>query len=234
MRFMSVVLATLSVLFSGAANANSIILDGTFQGGIAIGYSGSYAWNDWTNAGITTQSAAGYGLSGNYARLPNSPNGGSDLFQRFNALQNGEYTLSFSVLNQSQWSAELVLAVQQALGTAIPTVFAAGTAEELNLAPSSAFIPETLTFTINNPSFTPNELYFSNSYDAPVDQISNSINPSGTIIDIADVSLTAGPPSVTPLPSTWILLLSGIMGLGFVVHRAKKRQFALMAARSEL
>src|SRR5208283_2097647 len=66
-----------------------------------------------------------------------------------------------------------------------------GLAEELSLSPSAGFIHETLNFTITaNLGFNANEVTFSNSYDAPKGPIANSVNPPGTIINIADVTLT--------------------------------------------
>jgi hypothetical protein len=165
------------------ARAAPIVLDGTFLNSIGTGENSS-PWSDWTNAGIT-RALAPSPIPGNYASLPL----GADLFQDFSALPNGTYELSFLAQNQSPWAAELVFAIQQALGTPVSTVFNLGTGEELDLPASSAFIPITLDFTINNPPFTPNELTFSNSYDAAVAPIQNSKNPVGTIIDIADVSL---------------------------------------------
>ena len=49
-----------------------------------------------------------------------------------------------------------------------------------------------------NEGFNANEVTFSNSYDAPIGPIANSVNPPGTIINIADVTLTAQPPIVLP------------------------------------
>jgi hypothetical protein len=171
------------------ATATNIVQDGAFLNPIGTG-SNLTPWSDWTDAGIT-RSAAPAGIPGDYASLPV----GADLFERFSALAPGVYTLSFLVENQSPWAANLVLAVQQALGTDVNTLFNAGTAEELNLPASMTnFVRETLNFTITqNEGFIPNELTFSNSYDAPVGPIADSVNPAGTIIDIADVSLTNAP-----------------------------------------
>lgn len=126
------------------------------------------------------------------SRRLREPPVGADLFQDFSALAPGNYTLTFFVENQSSWDANLVLAIQQYLGTPISELFAAGTAEELSLPASmTSFAKETFNFTITpNEQFIPQELTFSNSYDAPISPITNSINPPGTIINIADVSLT--------------------------------------------
>ena len=179
---------------------SNVIQDGTFLQPIQIGTQNIQQWTDWTGAGITTQNPAPTGIPGDYASIPV----GGDLFQDFSALAPGNYTLTFYVENQSAWNAKLVLAVQQYLGTPISELFAAGTAEELSLPASmTSFVKETLNFTITpSETFTPQELYFSNSYDAPIPPITNSINPAGAIIDIADVSLS-------PTPFSWARGVSG-------------------------
>ena len=179
---------------------SSVIQDGTFLQPIQIGTQNIQLWTDWTAAGITTQNPAPTGIPGDYASIPV----GGDLFQDFSALAPGNYTLTFYVENQSAWNAKLVLAVQQYLGTPISELFAAGTAEELSLpAAMKGFVKETLNFTITpSEAFIPQELTFSNSYDAPILPITDSVNPAGTIIDIADVSLN-------PTPFSWARGVSG-------------------------
>ena len=70
--------------------------------------------------------------------------------------------------------------------------------------------------------FIPNELTFSNSYDAPISPISNSINPAGTIINIADVTLYP----VVPELATWTMMLLGFAGLGAAMRFRRKSQSA--------
>lgn len=96
-------------------------------------------------------------------------------------------------------------------------VFSLGTPDEVLLPASSGFEQITLDFSIDNPPFIPNELTFSNSYDAPIDPISNSINPGGTLINIADVTLYA-----VPEPATWIMMLIGFGGLGAAMRSRRK------------
>ena len=43
-------------------------------------------------------------------------------------------------------------------------------------------------------------------------------------------STTITPTSATPLPSTWLMLLSGFVGLGFFAYRGTKRKTAAIAA----
>jgi len=203
-------MALMTSFYGSEAHAvTSIIQDGTFQDSIGTG-SNLTPWSDWTNAGITRVTAP-TGIPGDYASLPV----GADLFQRFSALPDGSYVLSFLVQNQSSTPAELVFAVQQALGTPVNIVFSLGTGEEILVPASSGFEHITLDFTIDNPPFTPNELTFSNSYDAPIAPITNSINPAGTILNIADVTLYP----VVPEPSTWAMMLLGFAALAFAGYR---------------
>jgi hypothetical protein len=51
-------------------------------------------------------------------------------------------------------------------------------------------------------------------------------DPSFTYLD--DVSLTST--AATPLPSTWLMLLSGFVGLGFFAYRGTKKRTVLAAA----
>ncbi len=157
--------------------ANSIS-DGTFINHIGTGLNLT-PWSDLTNAGIT-QVPAPTPIPGNYASLPI----GSNLFQRISTLPNGDYRLSFLVQNQAPWTAKLVFAIQQAFGTPASILFPLGLAKEITIPASSAFVPIIFDFTINNPPFAPNEFTFLNSlYD-------HAINPTGTIINIANVSIT--------------------------------------------
>lgn len=137
----STLVATLLLCFAGAANASNIIQDGNFlDTTIGIGFNPATPWNDWTDAGITVHPFSNVFL-GNYASLPNSPNGGSDLFQRFSPLSPGEYTLSFLVQNQSPWSAELAFTgAQQAGGTSAFFLIAIGTGGLITLPANSPFI----------------------------------------------------------------------------------------------
>jgi hypothetical protein len=51
-------------------------------------------------------------------------------------------------------------------------------------------------------------------------------NNANTFLD--DVTLTAT--AATPLPSTWLMLLSGFVGLGFFAYRGTKKNSAALAA----
>lgn len=225
------ILVTIGALaFStSVAKASSIILDGDFLDPIGTG-DNLTPWSDWTNAGITRQPAP-MGIQGNYASMPV----GADLFQRFSSLPDGGYVLSFLVRDPSPNSAQLVFGVQQAGGSPTGEVFADGLQEEITVPASSLFSSETLTFYVTNAiPFPVDELTFSNSYDAPVGPWANSINPAGTVVDIADVTLCSlssypcglaafGSPasSAVPEPSTWAMMLLGFAGLSFVGYRRR-------------
>lgn len=209
----------------GSANASSLLADGAFLNPIGLGACGVGNWCDWSSVGITRSSAASFGISGDYASLPNTSTNGADLFQWMTPLTPGTYTLSFLAQNASPWSAELVFGLNQQGGATIPFVFGAGWETEITLAPSSSFALETLTFTLTGSEpYTPNEITFSQSYDAAIDQVSNSKNPSGTIINIADVSLTA-----TPLPAALPLFASGLGVMGLFGWRRKRKSKTVAA-----
>jgi hypothetical protein len=62
-------------------------------------------------------------------------------------------------------------------------------------------------------------------YDIPI--FSNNFSPTSSTLtvnfnDLGDVA--------TPLPSTWLMLLSGFLGLGFLAYRGTKKRTAIAAA----
>ena len=203
----SILLTILGLAFTTSlVKANSIILDGDFVDPIGMG-NNLTPWSDWTSAGITRDPAP-TGIPGNYASMPI----GADLFQRFSSLPDGEYVLSFMVRDSSSNSEQLVFGAQQAGGSPAEVVYADGLQKEITVPASGLFSTETLTFYVTpTVTFPVNELTFSNSYDNPAGPWANSINPAGTVIDVADVSLTA-----VPEPSTWAMMLLGVAGLSFV------------------
>ncbi len=210
----SILLTILGLAFTTSlAKASSIVLDGDFLDPIGTG-DNLTPWSDWTNAGITRRPAP-TGIAGNYASMPV----GADLFQRFSSLPDGKYVLSFMVRNSSPNSAQLVFGVQQAGGSPAEVVYADGLQKEITVPALSLFSTETLTFYVTpTVTFPVNELTFSNSYDNPVGPWANSINPAGTVIDVADVSLTA-----VPEPSTWAMMLLGVGGLSFAGYLRRKK-----------
>jgi hypothetical protein len=228
MRTFSIVGSALAVaLFSGTvACATEYLSDGTFQNSIGTG-SNLTPWSDWTAAGITRATAPA-GTPGNMAVLPI----GADLFQRFAALAPGKYELSFEVRNASSATAKLPIAIQQALGTDFATLESYGTGEILTLSPSSTFQKIALGFSIvPGMSFVPNELTFSNSYDAPYGALSGTTNATGTVIDVANVSIESvdplSHPGAVPEPATWAMMLVGVAGVGASLRgRRSRRAFA--------
>ena len=132
----------------------------------------------------------------------------------------GITTFRFRFRIQTPWPAVIVFAVQQALGTNIATLFQAGTAEEIILPVSKSFQSVKFDFTLDSPPFIPDEFYFSNSYNDPIYPITNSINPDGTIINVADVSLTS---SAVPEPSAWAMMLLGFASFGYIAFRRTQK-----------
>ena len=208
---------------ASSAKASSIILDSDFLDPIGTG-GNLTPWSDWTNAGITRHPAP-VGVPGNFASMPL----GADLFQRFSTLSDGEYVLSFLVQNPSPNSAQLVFGVQQEGGSPSEVVYADGLQEEITVPSSANFSSVTLRFYVTpTVTFPVNELTFSNSYDDPTGPWVNSINPTGTVIDVADVSLTP-----VPEPSTWAMMLLGVAGLSFAGCLRRKKDSAFGIARKQ-
>lgn len=206
----------LTALFGAQAFASpNILQDGTFLQPIGTD-SNLTPWSDWTGAGIKTF-AGGPGGS-NYAAIPV----GGDLFQRFSALGNGAYQISFDVRNESSAASTLVFSVQQILGTPMQTVFDLGFGAAPVLQAASGWQHLALNFNINSPNFPVNEFYFSNSYNAPTGPIANSINRAGTIIDVANVKMVAvttnpgqGPLAVPgPIAGAGLLPLAALLLIG--------------------
>lgn len=221
MRLKNQILAVVLAACASPAVAQSanLIQDPTFLQSIGVG-SSLTPWSDWTRAGIT-RSTAPAGITGNYAAVPVY----GDLFQRFADLDAGDYTLTFYARNESAWDAKLVFAVQQALGSPINQVIDYGLGAEIALVANSSFQLQSLHFSIGSQPFPVNELYFSNSYNSPVPPIEDSINPRGTILDIADVQLTkdAATPSPAPEPTSWLMMLVGFGAIGRAVRASRLR-----------
>jgi hypothetical protein len=187
------VLAVVLSASSTKAKAVSVILDGTFQNQIGTG-SSQQPWSDWGNAGIK-RSAAPSGIAGNYASLPIRGN----LFQEYAAPVPGQYLLSFSARNESNKPAKLVVGIQP-VGGDTPPYRNLEFWLVLDLKASQPFTFYSYGVQLKFPAGTMRQLFFANSYNAPVAALGlqHSINPPGTVIDVAGVSLN----SVVPEPHT--------------------------------
>ncbi|MFD1612080.1 PEPxxWA-CTERM sorting domain-containing protein [Sphingomonas tabacisoli] len=203
-RLLFLIAAALAGSASPASAAPSLLQDGTFLQPIGTGPNLT-PWSDWTSAGVTQSTAPG--IPGNYAILPK----GADLFQRFTASTPGVYRLSFLVQNPMAWSAEMITDVQEPLGFGWHLLD-----KVLDLPANSGWIRESITFVFNKPAGTPSEFYFSNSYNYPDANrgFGNSINPSGTFLWVADVSLTR-----VPEPATWAMMIGGLGLVGSAIRR---------------
>ena len=197
------------------ALAASLLLDGTFLQPIGTGGNRT-PWADWTSAGVSQHTAPG--IPGNYVSVP--VNG--DLYQQFSGPAPGQYVLSFLVQNETAWASELVVSVQRPGGLNWTEMVGI-----LDLAPSSDFERITYQFTVDKAEGTPSEFYFSNSYDAVdvIPGLENSKNRAGTIINVADVSITpySDPPtSAVPEPSSWLMLTMGLGTAGSLLRRSRR------------
>ena len=165
--------------------AASIIQDGTFLSPLVTTISSVlYRWEDWSGTNVTIVPAP-TPMTGNYASMSM----GTDFIQWFPKLANGTYQLNFTAQNPTNHSAELVWGVQQQWGIDINTTFQLGLGKEITLPANSGWIEQSFAFTVNNPGYSLNELFFSNSFCNPIGPISNSINLPGTFINISNVSL---------------------------------------------
>jgi hypothetical protein len=60
--------------------------------------------------------------------------------------------------------------------------------------------------------------------------LSYSQSSVGTIFSTTTGSTSVTSVPATPLPSTWLMMLSGLIGLGFVTQRAAKHRFVAFSA----
>jgi Protein of unknown function (DUF642) len=121
-----------------------------------------------------------------------------------------KYNLSFAYGNNPESTSFAIASVEVTPGSSatLPAIFFANFSTENNIGWevfTASFVADSLFTTL---SF--NELFGENN--------------GGVLLDAINVT-------ATPLPSTWLLLFSGFVGLGFFAHRAtKKRTAALVAA----
>jgi hypothetical protein len=234
----AVALAVLAMgsLDGNLASASAIIADGEFSSPIGT------VWRDATGVGITTQAAPG-GIPGNYASLPND----GDLYQYFSGPGLGTYSLLFYIQNESPWPVELTVALQNP-GGGIPPAWLE-LAEVIRLPGSMPFTPIVFPVGVFEPSGTLTEITFSNSYDNPHSSGpglywpgEGSINPPGTIINVAEVLLTPGSLTepgpvpgplpdgsgpVVPEPATWVMVLIGFAGIATWVSRRDRKSLVV-------
>lgn len=119
------------------------------------------------------------------------------------------YNLSFAYGNNPESTNFAIATVRVTPGTSatLPAILFANFSTKNNIGWevfTASFVADSLSTTL---SF--NELFGENN--------------GGVLLDAIDVT-------ATPLPSTWLMLLSGFVGLGFLAHRATKKRTAALAA----
>jgi hypothetical protein len=82
-----------------------------------------------------------------------------------------------------------------------------------------------------------NQLYGSQVFTGPLDNptfLLGSFNFYRGVFqqghELLTITAVTPPPVATPLPSTWMMLLSGFVGLGFFAYRGTKKRTAALAA----
>ena len=159
-------------------------------------------------------------------------------------LQQPQVSVTFSangaVSLSGQGSAQAVLVVQTASqydgGFFVPNLFSDGAC---TLNDGECVAPQ-YTFTANY-DFTGAEALSVNTLYAVTLFVGLTSNDFGQASGYVDPTITIDPdqssdfqllfsPTTTPLPSTWIMMLSGLLGLGLFAHRRDKKRFSAVSA----
>ncbi len=130
--------------------------------------------------------------------------------QTFATTPGVKYNLSFAYGNNPESTSFAIATVKVTPGSSatLPAVFFANFSTENNIG-----------WEVFTASFVADSLFTTLSFNEVFGE-----NNGGVLLDAINVT-------ATPLPSTWLMLLSGFVGLGFFAHRAtKKRTVALAAA----
>ncbi len=217
----SAVFAT--ALAAGSAQASTLLPDGGFETqGAASGISGSYCYGTdcasgaWTFAplvggsvgdGLISQSSGAWGApignnSSNYFAFVQI----NGLFsQTFQATQSGSAVLDWidaARTNSGGTETYNVLVNNALVGTYSPT--------------NAAFAAETsLAFSLIAGDF----------YTVAFQGVDPNLNDNTAFIDNVSISVTP-----TPLPSTWVMLIAGFMGFGFLAYRGTQKNSAAFVA----
>jgi hypothetical protein len=204
--------AAICSMVSGIARASTLSDSGFESQGTASGISGSYcygtdcaagSWNfsplvpDVVGDGIISQGSAAWGApigndNSNYFAFVQI-NG--SFSQTFTANQSGTLTLSWIDAARSNFGGTETYTVSvndQQVGIYSPT--------------NSAFAPET------SAAFS---VIADNVYTVTFQGVDPTLTDSTAFIDNVSISST-------PLPSTWTMLLIGLLGVGFIAYRGTK------------
>ena len=120
-------------------------------------------------------------------------------------------------------------------GTSPGTIAATFTDTSTNSPPGNGVFINGVTTTALivayvDPTFTGSTMTGWALSSSPSDWFAIGFNDNGSGDSDFDDLMVVGQISATPLPSTWIMLLSGFVGLGLIAYRGAKRNATLAAA----
>lgn len=97
---------------------------------------------------------------------------------------------------------------------------------------NDVFYPSAPYVDNNGLLFTDADGNYLNLYSVGTSYYLSVDNPGGSLWDPGDLGTlsVSDPPSVAPLPSTWTMLLAGLVGLGFFAYRGTKKSSVALAA----
>jgi choice-of-anchor C domain-containing protein len=221
--FATALLAGAAVPLGGAQSAT--ITNGSFEGSGDIGNFQTVNAPDpltipgWTVASGSVDWIQNYWISADgFRSLDMNGLAPGSITQTINGLTNGwTYQVSFELSgNPAGGPADKTLSLTAGVDTS-PYTFTIGS----NSLGAMGWVPESFFFKATGPS----ELLSFTS--TTTGDSGNSTYPTafGPALDNVSISV-----SQTPLPSTWLMLLSGFVGLGFLAFRGTKKGAVAIAA----
>jgi hypothetical protein len=239
---MNTLIVMLSFFVAGAANAHSVSLTG------AVVYDGANDFYGWTSSTVP-----GYGY-----RLyitPNIPTGsfinasdstinyalsqGQNVFYMFGF---GDVPLSYpeeTTFGLNLFLNDMTTNFQSTPEISGTTASNYGTQPLFTSNPLTATTAGSLTYMTNGDFITltlfnfdiPNTPGVGTGYNrvsafSPTPYVGGGGDAVGEFI----LDVSTNPPAPTPLPSAWIMLITGFVGLGFFAHRGAKKSSVPMAA----
>ena len=217
----SVALAT--AFAAGSAQAATLLPDGGFETqGAASGISGSYCYGAACASGAWTFSplvpgSVGDGIISQGAGVWGAPIGNNSS-NYFGFVQiNGSFAQTF----QATQSGIAVLDWIDAARTN------SGGTETYNVLVNNALIG---TYSPTNAAFASEisssfSLIAGDNYTVAFQGVDPNLSDNTAFIDNVSISVTA-----TPLPSTWMMLIAGFVGLGYFAYRGTEKNSAALVA----